>query len=221
MRYYDLIIVGAGPSGLALAHTTSSIYRRVLIIDKEQEIGGCHRVKRNSDGMFTEHGPRIYLSIYYNFFNLINELGLKVEDIFVKYKYSTRDIAYSKILPYYNFYEIMMLIMAYLMFFINEDYGKDISLYEYLRGRGFSHKVIDLFDRLCRFTDGGNIYSYSLNKILRIIDADVLMKIYQPKLPLDIVLFSTWKKFLSNRGVDFMLGFQITDYDNQYNNNLI
>ena len=218
MRYYDLIIVGAGPSGLALAHTTSSIYRRVLIIDKEQEIGGCHRVKRNSDGIFTEHGPRIYLSIYYNFFNLINELGLNVEDVFVKYKYSFHDVAYSKILPYYNFYEIMMLIMAYLMFFINEDYGKDISLYEYLRGRGFSHKVIDLFDRLCRFTDGGNIYTYSLNKILRMIDADVLMKIYQPKLPLDIVLFSTWKKFLSNRGVDFMLGFQITDYDIQSNN---
>ena len=91
MRYYDLIIVGAGPSGLALAHTTSSIYRKVLIIDKEQDIGGCHRVKRNSDGMFTEHGPRIYLSIDYNFFNLINELGLNIEDIFVKYKYSIHD----------------------------------------------------------------------------------------------------------------------------------
>jgi uncharacterized protein with NAD-binding domain and iron-sulfur cluster len=65
MRYYDLIIVGAGPAGLALAHTSSSLYRKILIVDKELEIGGCHRVKRNSDGMFTEHGPRIYLSIYY------------------------------------------------------------------------------------------------------------------------------------------------------------
>jgi predicted NAD/FAD-dependent oxidoreductase len=218
MRYYDLIIVGAGPAGLALAHTTSSIYRRVLIIDKEQEIGGCHRVKRNSDGMFTEHGPRIYLSTYYNFFNLVNELGFKVEDIFVNYKYSFFDIAYNKILPHYNFFEIMMLTIAYLMFFINDDYGKDISLYEYLRGRGFSHKVIDMFDRLCRFTDGGNVYSYSLNKILKLIDSMLLLKIYQPRSPLDIVLFSTWRKFLSNRGVDFMLGFHITDYDIQNNN---
>ena len=218
MRYYDLIIVGAGPAGLSLAHTTSSIYRRVLIIDKEKEIGGCHRVKRNSDGMFTEHGPRIYLSTYYNFFNLLNELGLEIEDVFVNYKYSFFDIAYTKILPYYNFYEIIMLTLAYLMFFINDEYGKDISLYEYLRGRGFSHKVIDMFDRLCRFTDGGNVYSYSLNKILKLIDSMLLLKIYQPKSPLDIVLFSTWKKFLSNRGVDFMLGSHITDYDIQNNN---
>jgi flavin-dependent dehydrogenase len=64
MRYYDLVIVGAGPAGLALAHTSSSLYRRILIIDKELEIGGCHRVKRDVDGLFTEHGPRIYLSIY-------------------------------------------------------------------------------------------------------------------------------------------------------------
>lgn len=218
MRYYDLIIVGAGPAGLTLAHTTSSIYRRVLIIDKEKEIGGCHRVKRNSDGMFTEHGPRIYLSTYYNFFNLLNELGLEKEDVFVNYKYSFFDIAYSKILPYYNIYEIIMLTLAYLMFFINDDYGKDVSLYEYLRGRGFSHKVIDMFDRLCRFTDGGNVYSYSLNKILKLIDSMLLLKIYQPNTPLDIVLFSTWNKFLSNRGVDFMLESHITDYDIQNNN---
>jgi hypothetical protein len=111
-----------------------------------------------------------------------------------------------------------MFTLAYLMFIINDDYGKDISLYEYLRGYGFSLKVIDIVDRLCRFTDGGNIYSYSLNKFLKLSDNTLLLKIYQPKMPLDIVLFSTWKKFLSNRSVDFMLGHFITDYDIQDNN---
>jgi len=218
MRYYDLIIVGAGPAGLALAHASSSLYRKILIIDKELDIGGCHRVKRNIDGMFTEHGPRIYLSIYYNFFNLMNEMGLKIEDVFVKYKYSFDDIANSKILPSCTIYELLMFTMAYLMFVINDDYGKDISLYEYLRGHRFSLKVIDIVDRLCRFTDGGNIYSYSLNKFLKLSDNSFMLKIYQPKMPLDVLLFSTWKKFLSNRGVDFMLGHEITDYDIQNNN---
>jgi len=218
MRYYDLIIVGAGPAGLALAHTSSSLYRKILIVDKELEIGGCHRVKRNSDGMFTEHGPRIYLSIYYNFFNLMNEMGLKIEDVFVKYKYSFLDVAYDKILPSYTIYELFMFTLAYLMFVINDDYGKDISLYEYLRGQKFSLKIIDIVDRLCRFTDGGNIYSYSLNKFLRLSDNTSLLQIYQPKMPLDVLLFSTWKQFLNNRGVDFMLGHQITDYDIQNNN---
>jgi hypothetical protein len=218
MRYYDLVIVGAGPAGLALAHTSSSMYRRILIIDREQEIGGCHRVKRNVDGLFTEHGPRIYLSIYYNFFNLLSEMGLKVEDVFVDYKYSFSDIAASKILPNYTSYEIAMFALAYLMYVIDDDYGKDISLYEYLRGYGFSIKAIGLLDRLCRFTDGGNVYSYSLNKILRLSDNSGMMKIYQPRAPLDISLFDTWKRFLGNRGVDFMMGFNITDYDIQDNN---
>lgn len=218
MRYYDLVIVGTGPAGLALAHTSSSLYRRILIIDKEQEIGGCHRVKRDVDGLFTEHGPRIYLSIYYNFFNLMNEMGLKIEDVFVNYKYTFSDIATSKILPNFTFYEIMIYILTFLMYVIDDDYGKDISLYEYLRGYGFSIKVIDIFDRLCRFTDGGNVYTYSLNKIMKLTDNTGMLKIYQPKAPLDIVLFDTWKKFLSNRGVDFMMGFQITDYDIQNNN---
>jgi hypothetical protein len=218
MRYYDLIIVGAGPAGLALAHASSSLYRRILIIDKETEIGGCHRVKRDVNGLFTEHGPRIYLSIYYNFFNLMNEMGLQVEDVFVNYKYSFDDVAKEKLLPHYTFYELFMFALAYLMFVIDDDYGKDISLYEYLRGHGFSLKVIDIFDRMCRFTDGGNVYSYSLNKILKLTDSSPMLQIYQPKAPLDVVLFSTWKKFLSNRGVDFMLGFHIVDYDIQNNN---
>ena len=218
MRHYDLIIVGAGPAGLALAHASSSLYRRILIIDKETEIGGCHRVKRDVNGLFTEHGPRIYLSIYYNFFNLMGEMGLQVEDVFVNYKYSFDDVAKEKLLPHYTLYELFMFALAYLMYVINDDYGKDISLYEYLRGHGFSLKVIDIFDRLCRFTDGGNVYSYSLNKILKATDSSPMLQIYQPKAPLDVVLFSTWKKFLSNRGVDFMLGFHIADYDIQNNN---
>lgn len=218
MRHYDLVIVGAGPAGLALAHASSSLYRRILIIDKEQEIGGCHRVKRDVDGLFTEHGPRIYLSIYYNFFNLMDEMGLKVNDVFINYKYSFPDVAKEKLLPHYTFYELFMFALAYLMFVIDDDYGKNISLYEYLRGHGFSLKVIDIFDRMCRFTDGGNVYSYSLNKILKLTDSSPMLQIYQPKAPLDVVLFSTWKKFLSNRGVDFMMGFHIIDYDIQNNN---
>jgi len=218
MRHYDLIIVGAGPAGLALAHTSSSLYRRILIIDKETEIGGCHRVKRDVDGLFTEHGPRIYLSFYHNFFNLMNDMGLQVEDVFVKYKYSFDDVAKEKILPHSSFYEMFMFLLAYLMYVIDDDYGKNISLYEYLRGHGFSLKIIDVFDRLCRFTDGGNVYTYSLNKILKLTDGSPMLQIYQPKAPLDVVLFSTWKKFLSNRGVDFMLGFHIADYDIQNNN---
>jgi UDP-galactopyranose mutase len=67
MKYYDLIILGAGPSGLALAHVSTSIYRNILIIDREQEIGGIHRVIRDYYGVYTEYGPRIYMTAFYIF----------------------------------------------------------------------------------------------------------------------------------------------------------
>ena len=46
MDNYDLIIVGAGPAGLALAQCMRKTYKKILIIERESEIGGCHRVRR-------------------------------------------------------------------------------------------------------------------------------------------------------------------------------
>ena len=71
---YDLVIIGAGPSGLALAQASSSIGKKILIIDRENQIGGSHRVRRVKQGnelLFTEHGPRIYTTAYKNFINLL------------------------------------------------------------------------------------------------------------------------------------------------------
>ena len=70
---YDLVIVGAGPSGLALAQCLRNTYNKILIIDKESEIGGCHRVRR-VDTIFTEHGPRIYSNTYKNFQMLLKDM---------------------------------------------------------------------------------------------------------------------------------------------------
>ncbi len=50
---YDYIIVGAGPSGLTLAYYLGKLNKRCLIVDKQNTIGGCHRVIRK-DGLFTE-----------------------------------------------------------------------------------------------------------------------------------------------------------------------
>ena len=47
MNKYDLIIIGSGPSGLSLANCCSKIKNlKILIIDKESVIGGCHKVKK-------------------------------------------------------------------------------------------------------------------------------------------------------------------------------
>ena len=58
---YDYIIVGAGPTGLTLALYLAKLNKKIIVIEKENTIGGIHRVKREN-GLFTEHGPRIYLN---------------------------------------------------------------------------------------------------------------------------------------------------------------
>ena len=43
---YDLVIIGGGPAGLSLAHYCRSQKLKILIIERESQIGGCHRVNR-------------------------------------------------------------------------------------------------------------------------------------------------------------------------------
>ena len=71
---YDYIIIGAGPSGLSLAHILPD-NKKILIIERNSSIGGCHRVDR-VQGLFTEHGPRIYSYAYVNFNKLLKEIRM-------------------------------------------------------------------------------------------------------------------------------------------------
>ena len=88
---YDLIIIGGGPAGLTLAHCCSNIKNlKILVIDRENQIGGCHRVNRvnyNNEKIFTEHGPRIYSSSYKNFDFLLNEMNTSLIKIFKPYNF--------------------------------------------------------------------------------------------------------------------------------------
>lgn len=210
MDYYDIVIIGAGPAGLALAHACSNMKKRILVIDREREIGGCHRVKRVNNQLFTEHGPRIYLSSYLNFFRLMNEMGLNADDIFVKYKYDLTELALTKLMPNFTWWELFINTMAYMFFLLNHNYGSNISIKEYTDKYGFTRQTQDIIDRVCRFMDGGSIHTYSVNKLLRVSDAMNLLSIYQPKEPLDVSLFPHWKKYLEARGVKFALGVNVS-----------
>lgn len=209
MKYYDLVIIGAGPAGIALAHVSCSLYRNILIIDREGSIGGCHRVKRDYEGIFTEYGPRIYLTIFYNFFVLLKEIGLNVCDVFTPYKYNHISDILRSTWRTFSYYETYIFTLSYLRYMINDSHGKTVSLYTYLSYYKFSTKSMDLLRNICKQIDDADIETVSLNKILKIYDIMISHRILQPKLPLDVSLFNLWKHFLENSGVDFLLNTEL------------
>jgi protoporphyrinogen oxidase len=210
MNIYDLVIVGSGPSGLALAQMCSKSNKKILIIDREASIGGCHRVRRVSVGnemLFTEHGPRIYSETYVVFKKLLNEMGVDFYDLYKKYNFGFTQIGGETVFSVLTFYELSVLAAAFFYIIIDNEYGIDIVLYDYIKD--FKPESKEMIDRVCKLTDGGGSDKFTLNEFLQLFNQQFFYDIYQPKKPNDISLFVIWKSFLEKKKVDFLLNTDI------------
>ena len=172
---YDYIIVGGGPTGLALAWYLSKIDKKILIIEKEDSLGGCHRVRR-VNGLFTEHGPRIYLDNYLNFETILNEMGKSFDNIFTRYYFSLLTIGGSSI-KNFSIKELTTLGLSYLYFMFNPNDSKNITMLEYTNQNNFTSETKDSIDRLCRLTDGAGIERYTLYEFFEILNQNSLYDI--------------------------------------------
>jgi len=200
---YDYIIVGAGPCGLTLATYLSKYHKKCLIIDREETIGGCHRVRR-VNGLFTEHGPRIYTGSSYAFQNLLKtELKTSFNDIFVKSKYM--NYINNKYVKNMSLQEILAFIKEYFFFLLGFRSKKTMKEFT----QSFSPQTIEFIDHVCKTTDGAGIDRYTLTQFLQIINQHALYNIYQPRLPNDLGLFPIWEKILLQRGVDIVLNTKV------------
>lgn len=216
MKKYDIVIVGAGPSGLTLAQCCNSIGKSVLVIDKESSIGGCHRVRRvgvryknNIEYLFTEHGPRVYSSTYKTFISILQDIDLSFHDFFTPYKFSVSDIGGKTIFQTLTFKEIILFALEFIKFTIVPNYGRDISVKEFIDNNNFSTLSKDTLDRICRLTDGAASDNYTIRQFLQLFNQQFFYTLYQPKIPNDVGLFNSWKQKLQSRGVDFLLNTNI------------
>ena len=213
---YDYCIIGAGPSGLTLSYLLSQIGKKCIIIDKNSDIGGCHRVTRINE-MFSEHGPRIYSSSFKNFINLLRTMNIDFYKIFVNYKFTISNIGnYS--LKNFNFNEIKSFILHYLYMILKPEYGINISMKEFMENNSFTNNTKDYIDKLCLLTDGASSDKYSLNKFFQLVNQQFLHTIYQPKLPNDIGLFKYWKQHLQKNNVEILLNSSVIQLNGKVDN---
>ena len=217
-KKYEYIIVGGGPTGMTLAWLLEDKNKKILLIEKEDELGGCHRVKR-VDGYFSEHGPRVYSNGYLTFIHLLKEMGLDFNHFFTLYKDNMSSINEKNIGKFTN-KEKKSLSLAFLKLIFNNDYGKHVSLKEFAETNNFSVDSLDYLERFCRLTDGAKMENYTLFQFLQILNQHFFYNIYQPTLPNDKGLIKSWEEKLIETGnIDILKGTTVVKLNE--NNNLV
>jgi len=79
---YDIIIFGGGLSGLTLAHELIKKKFKILIIEKDSELGGMARSNIEMNSIPSEHSWRGYAPFYKNTFQLMKEIPYYDKNVF-------------------------------------------------------------------------------------------------------------------------------------------
>ena len=213
---YDYVIIGAGPTGLTLAYLLGKLGHKCVIIDKNDSIGGCHRVTR-VNGLFTEHGPRIYSSTYINTMKLLQKMNVDFYDLFTPYNFKISNIG-GKTIVNFSSRELLILIGEFFKLIINTNHGRTISMKQFMNQHSFSQKSMDYIDRLCRLTDGAGIDRYSLFEFLQLANQQAFYRLYQPKKPNDVGLFYYFLKALKEtKNVTILLETSVLELNSSKN----
>ncbi len=205
---YDYIIVGGGPCGLSLSQLLIKSGKKILLLEGENSLGGCHRVAR-VNGKFTEHSPRVYSTSYKNLDILFKEMGFSFHDIFVPYKFKISDIGKRNIMSLKPM-ELLQLVIAFLKLVLNSDYGSDISMKQFMIDNHFEPSSIDYIDRVCRVVDGATSEKFSLNEFLQIANQQAFYPLYQPRIPNDLGFIKKWQDYITKAGVEIKLNSKLT-----------
>ncbi len=72
----DVIVVGAGISGLSLAWRAARDGRKVLVLERAGRVGGCFQSARSPDGFWFEMGAHTTYNSYGNFLDVVVGAGV-------------------------------------------------------------------------------------------------------------------------------------------------
>ena len=215
---YDYVIIGGGPSGIFCADKLSSLGYKICLIESLETLGGCHRVRYVKDNqgnmIHTEHGPRVYLGSYLDFWTWIQTINIEKDEHFLKYKFDMFSKDFVDFITMFKLYEISIIILAYIINCILKiAISTDYTLEEFTNDFKFSQNGMDRLNRLARLIDGGNNNKSLLTAFIEGIDTGFVYDIHQPNESMDNLIWTKFHKKLLNQNVDILLNTSVSSID--------
>lgn len=164
---YDVIIIGAGISGLLIALALCKEKKDVLIIEKNNYLGGnCRTYEMN--GYYIDTGPHIITELSNGplkilmdrYFSVVPKFT-PVGSYYARWQNKLQEIPLTLIqLSYFNILskkDRILLAGAMIDAVANSSINKNIfekSVYDYIKNYGFSAKLLKFIDTICYFLSG-------------------------------------------------------------------
>jgi phytoene dehydrogenase-like protein len=178
MKRYDVIVVGAGISGLLAALTLSKHGKKVLVLEKRQHLGGnCNSYM--VDGYQVDTGAHAITHLiegplkrlmdnYFDFLPVFEEYGhyyVRTENTFVKVPSNLKDFVTFDVLPRKD---RLLLSQTLTKAFTLSSFGIDLSdqsVYDFLP-KSLSKETYDFVDTISAFLSGKSMKETSAQRVL-------------------------------------------------------
>lgn len=190
---------------MALAQGCSRFGERVLLVEAESELGGCHKVERSTvEGLhlFAEHGPRIYNTQYRTVERFWKDFGQSLDSLFRPYNFNLA-IQNGKTWRDFSWHDQSVMIRAFLRHLVWPT-GHNVSVANFAKAKQLSPEFVGYLDKICRFSDGGDIRRYALFELMEVVNQHAFTTTLEPIRPNDVGMIAMWEAHLDNKGVHIM-----------------
>jgi phytoene dehydrogenase-like protein len=178
MKKYDVIVVGAGVSGLLAALTLSKHGKKVLVLEKRQHLGGnCNSYM--VDGYQVDTGAHAITHLiegplkrlmdnYFDYLPVFEDYGhyyIRTENIFTKVPSNLKDFVTFDVLPRKD---RVLLSQTLTKAFTLSSFGIDLSnqsVYDFLP-KSLSKDTYDFVDTISNFLSGRSMKETSAQRVL-------------------------------------------------------
>lgn len=178
MKKYDVVVIGAGISGLLAALTLSKHGKKVLVLEKRQHIGGncnsymvddyqvdtgVHAITHLVEGPF-----KMLMDNYFDYQPIFEDYGyyyIRTERTFVKVPSNLKDFVTFDVLPRKD---RVLLSQTLTKAFTLSSFGIDLSnqsVYEFMP-KNLSEDTYDFVDAMCRSLSGKPMKETSAQRVL-------------------------------------------------------